>query len=130
MRHHAATFDADDLQAVLEEALASGFVVGKKVFRSLNGAAMESMSYDLPMPVQPRPAWLSIDETPEPIKELPSEAYDRRNGFGRHWGRAEPEERAAAVLAEGWKDGNKAAFFVAATALFFKMLAEDGRKTA
>lgn len=121
----SATYDADDLQAVLEEAIGAGFVLGRKLFGSPTGALMETLSYDAVMPVSPRPAWVSIDENPA-VEETAAEAYDRRNGFGRHWGAAVPAPGEA--LAPAGDPG--VPFLVAASALAFLVLVKEGRRSA
>lgn len=86
----AATYDADDRQAVEEELVEEGVVFGRRRYRRYGGAEMERLWHDQAMPVaglEPEAAWRSIVE-PEPPSE--SELYDRRNGFGLFWGRGEP----------------------------------------
>lgn len=64
---------SDERQAREAEILRDGWVLGEPKYRPVQGRLMESLSYDLPMPVSPRdPAteWRSIieehDWTPTP----------------------------------------------------------------
>lgn len=73
------------------ELLEEGVFFGKRLCRRFTPQVMEAYGHDSEMPKArptPEPAWRSIEENEPP---LASESYDRRNGLGRHWGRAEPE---------------------------------------
>lgn len=120
-------FDQDDRQPKDLEILRANWLFGKPKFIPVTGSLMEILSYDGPMPKTIAPlatAWRSIDEPEPPIE---ADLYDRRNGLGKHWGRAEgpPLEGRAAGILSGLKDQDKAAFILAAAALFLKVLAVE-----